>query len=353
MNIHKLTNSHIKGVVLEEVDKNDSIAGTELSISERVELPSESEIAKRKETARELTQSIAKWQETKEKIVFGFLLLSSLVPIVTTIGIILSLLIETIAFFKEVSIIEFVTSTQWTPLFIPKHFGIAPLLAGTLLITFLGILIAIPIGLGAAVYLSEYASERARKILKPFLEILAGIPTVVYGYIALLFFTPLLRMIFPDMNIFNALSASIAVGIMVLPMIASLSEDAIYAVPRSLREGAYALGANKHEVIGRIVLPSAKSGIIASFILAISRAVGETMIVALAAGSTPNLTLNPLESVQTITAYIVQVSLGDTPYGSLEYKTIFAAGSVLFLLTFAINMLARKFIVGRGRIING
>lgn len=335
-------------------EKLDPIEEPVISLTtEGAELMIDPEIPAMDSTVNELTQSIARSQMIKEKAVFMFLFACSIVPIVTTIGIILSLAVETVSFFKEVSIVEFVTSTKWTPLFIPKNFGIAPLLAGTLLITFLGLLIAVPIGLGAAIYLSEYASERSRRILKPFLEILAGIPTVVYGYIALLFFTPILRNFFPDMNIFNALSASIAVGIMVLPMIASLSEDAIYAVPRSLREGAYALGSNKHEVIGRIVLPSAKSGIIASFILAISRAVGETMIVALAAGSTPNLTLNPLESVQTITAYIVQVSLGDTPYGSLEYKTIFAAGSVLFLLTFAINMLARKFIVGRGRILNG
>lgn len=285
------------------------------------------------------------FRKLKEGSIFTFLFLCSLIPIITTIGIIASLTVETLSFFRDVSIVEFVTSTKWTPLFVPKNFGIAPLLLGTLLITAIGIMIAIPVGLGAAIYLSEYASPRTRKVLKPFLEILAGIPTVVYGYIALLFFTPLLKKILPGINVFNALSASIAIGIMVLPMIASLSEDALYAVPGSLREGAYALGSDKHEVIGRIVLPAARSGIMASIILAISRAVGETMIVVIAAGSTPNLTINPLESIQTITAYIVQVSLGDTPYGSLEYKTIFAAGMVLFLLTFVINMIARRVVL--------
>lgn len=284
------------------------------------------------------------FRKVKESSIYLFLFLCSLIPIITTVGIIASLSIETLSFFREVSIIEFITSTKWTPLFIPKNFGIAPLLAGTLLVTILGIIIAIPIGLGSAIYLSEYASSRTRKILKPFLEVLAGIPTIVYGYIALLFFTPILQKIFPEMSVFNALSASIAVGIMVLPMIASLSEDAFYSVPDSLKEGAYALGSEKYEVISRIVFPAARSGVVASIILAISRAVGETMIVVIAAGSTPNLTLNPLESVQTITAYIVQVSLGDTPYGSLEYKTIFAAGMVLFLLTYAINMLARRIV---------
>lgn len=291
-----------------------------------------------------ISKALNKTQKIKEKIIFVFLFLCSLVPIITTIGIIASLFAETISFFREVSIIEFFTSTKWTPLFIPKNFGIAPLLAGTLLVTAIGIILAIPIGLGSAIYLSEYSSARTRKILKPLLEILAGIPTVVYGYIALLFFTPLLKKVFLDISIFNALSASIAIGIMVLPMIASLSEDALYAVSDSLKEGAYALGSSKHEVIGRIVIPSARSGIVASIILAVSRAVGETMIVVIAAGSTPNLTINPLESIQTITAYIVQVSLGDTPYGSIEYKTIFAAGMVLFLLTFAINMFARRFV---------
>lgn len=279
-------------------------------------------------------------QKLKENFIHIFLVVCSIIPIVVTIGIILSLAFETFNFFKDVSVIDFLTDTKWTPLFIPKHFGILPLLSGTLLITFWSMVIAAPLGLGSAIYLSEYASKRTKNIVKPLLEVLAGIPSVVYGYTALLLFTPYLMKIFPQANIFNALSASIALGIMIIPLVASISEDALSAVPKSFRDGAYALGANKFETITKIVIPAASSGIIASFFLAISRAIGETMIVTLAAGSTPNLTLNPLESIQTVTAYIVQVSLGDTPYGSIEYKTIFAAGTVLFILTLSINLLA-------------
>lgn len=270
--------------------------------------------------------------------------MSSVVPIFTTFGIVFTLLFETISFFGKVSIVEFLTGTQWTPLFIPQHFGILPLLSGTFLVTLGAMIVAIPLGLGAAIYLSEYASNKSRLILKPFLEILAGIPTVVYGYAALLIITPILRKFFPQTNIFNAASASIAVGIMIIPMIASLSEDALSAVPKYFRDGAYALGAHKYEVTTKVVVPAAYSGIIASFFLALSRAIGETMIVVIAAGSTPNLTLNPLESIQTITGYIVQVSLGDTPFGSLIFQTIFAAGMLLFVLTMAINIVANQII---------
>lgn len=284
----------------------------------------------------------------KEGIIHFFLILCSLVPIVTTIGIILSLIVETVSFFLEVSPINFFTGTQWAPLFIPRRFGILPLLSGTFLVTLGAIIIAIPVGLGSAVYLSEYASQRTHMVAKPLIEVLAGVPTVVYGYFALLTITPLLKMFLPQTNIFNGASAAIAMGIMIIPMVASLSEDAMMAVPSSLREGAYALGANKFEVATGVVIPAALSGITASFILALSRAIGETMIVAIAAGATPRLTLNPLESIQTITAYIVQVSLGDTPYGSIAFKTIFAAASVLFVLTMVVNILA-DFLVRRRR----
>ncbi len=262
----------------------------------------------------------------------------SMVSIFTTLGIVAVLLIEALGFFAEVSPIEFLTGTKWTPLFQPQNFGVLPLLSGSLLIAFGAAAVALPLGLLSAIYLSEYAHPRARGIIKPALEILAGIPTVVYGYFALTFVTPMLRLVWPGTEIFNALSASIVMGIMIIPMVSSLSEDALSAVPRALREGAYALGATKFEVAVRTVVPAALSGIIASFILAISRAIGETMIVAIAAGATPKLTLNPLESVQTMTAYIAQVSLGEVPHGTLEYKTIFAVGLTLFLITLLMNL---------------
>jgi phosphate transport system permease protein len=248
------------------------------------------------------------------------------------------LLFEGIGFFRHVSPIEFLTGTTWTPLFRPQHFGVLPLLSGSLLIALGAAVVALPLGLLCAIYLSEYAHPRARAIIKPALEVLAGIPTVVYGYFALTFVTPLLRQLWPQTEIFNALSASIVMGIMIVPMVSSLSEDALSAVPRSLREGAYALGATKFEVAGRTVVPAALSGIIASFILAISRAIGETMIVTIAAGATPKLTLNPLESVQTMTAYIAQVSLGEVPHGTVEYRTIFAVGLALFAVTLLMNL---------------
>ena len=277
----------------------------------------------------------------REWIVEKLLFFAAVVSVFTTLAILAVLLFEAVGFFGEVSIVDFFTGTKWTPLFRDQHFGVLPLVWGTLLVTAIALGVAVPIGLGSAIFLSEYAPEKLRKTIKPLLEILAGIPTVVYGYFALTFVTPLLQVIFPEMIIFNALSAGLVMGVMIIPMVASLSEDAMMAVPQSFREGAYALGARRHEVALRIVVPSALSGIIASFILAISRAVGETMIVSIAAGSTPKLTLNPLESIQTMTGYITQISLGEAPFGSLEYKTIFSVGLTLFLMTLAINLVGQ------------
>jgi phosphate transport system permease protein len=277
----------------------------------------------------------------KEEIIKNLLFLSALISIFTTIGIILVLLRETIAFFDVVSIKQFLTDTRWTPLYKPSHFGVWPLINGTLMVAVGAGIIALPIGLASAIYLSEYSSSRTRGIIKPALEILAGIPTVVYGYFAISFITPVIKEFFPDANFFNAASASIVVGIMILPMVSSLSEDAMRSVPRSLREGAYALGSTKLEVSTKVVVPAALSGILASFMLALSRAVGETMAVTIAAGATPRLTLNFLESIQTMTAYIVQVSLGDTPHGSIEYTSIFAVGMVLFLITLSMNIISQ------------
>ncbi len=270
-----------------------------------------------------------------EKLLFG----SALLSVFTTLGILGLFVFEAFDFFGEVSIVEFLTGTLWTPLFEPKHFGVLPLVAGTLMVTAIALFVAVPIGLLTAVFLSEYASERLRRMLKPVLEVLAGIPTVVYGYFALTYVTPLLRLVFPEIIVFNALSAGLVMGIMIIPMVSSLSEDAMIAVPKSLREGAYALGSQKHEVALKIVFPSALSGIIASVILAISRAIGETMIVSIAAGSTPRFTLNPLESIQTMTGYITQISLGEAPFGSIEYNTIFAVGLTLFVMVIIVNTL--------------
>ena len=277
----------------------------------------------------------------QERIARSILFVFSTVSILTTVGIVSVLLFEAIQFFQEVSPIEFLTGTRWTPLFASKHFGVLPLVTGTLLVAFLSMLVALPLGLLSAIYLSEYAPSKLRQVVKPVLEILAGIPTVVYGYFALLFVTPLLRMISEDIAVFNALSASIVMGIMILPMVSSLSEDAMTAVPNSLREGAYALGATKLEVATRVVVPSALSGIAASFILATSRAIGETMIVTIAAGQNPNFTLNPFVPIETMTAYIVQVSLGDAPAGTLEFKTIFAVALTLFCITLIMNLLSQ------------
>jgi phosphate transport system permease protein len=272
-----------------------------------------------------------------EKIIESFLWLSAVITVLITAGIIWVLLSESIAFFREVSIVEFLTATQWTPLFAQKQFGIMPLLAGTLLTTAIAIAVALPIGLTIAVYLNEYAPARLKQTVKPMLEVLATIPTVVYGFFALTVVTPFLQTIIPGLAGFNALSAGMVMGIMIIPMISSLSEDAISAVPRSLREAAYGMGSTRLQTAFKVMVPAASSGIIVSVILAISRAVGETMIVAIAAGQQPRLTLDPTVPIETLTTYIVQVSLGDVPHGSLEYRTIFAAGIVLFIFTFGLN----------------
>ena len=279
---------------------------------------------------------------THERAIEALLLGCGLISIVTTAAIVGVLALETYEFFCEVSIRDFLFDTQWTPLFADKHFGIWPLLAGTMLTAVIAIMVALPFGLFAAIYLAEFASPRARKILKPTLELLAGVPTIVYGYFALVALTPLLQRFLPDLAGFNALSPGIAMGVMIIPMISSLSEDAIHAVPRVLREGAYALGAGRIQTIFRVVLPTALSGIAAAVVLAISRAVGETMIVAIAAGQQPRLTLDPRVPIETMTAYIVQVGLGDTPTGTIEYKTIFAVGTTLFVVTFLINLVSQR-----------
>jgi phosphate transport system permease protein len=266
------------------------------------------------------------------------------ISVATTIGIVLTLIFETVEFFQEVSLWQFLTDRQWTPLFTNAQFGIFVLISATFLTSAIAIAVALPIGLLAAICLSEYAPSRVRRWLKPALEILAGVPSVVFGYFALLLVTPFLQRFIPGLQGFNALSAGLVLGISIIPLVASLSEDAIYSVPRSLRNGAYALGATKREVILSVVLPAALSGIVASFILSISRAVGETMIVTIAAGQNPTLALNPLVPVQTMTAYIVQVSLGDTPAGSLAYKTIFVVGMTLFLITLVLNIFSFWFV---------
>ena len=279
-------------------------------------------------------------QKIKEWFIEKALFLSAFFSVFITIGIVGVLIFETFGFFKVVSIFDFLTDTQWTPLFSEKHFGILPLFAGTFLTTIIAMAVSLPIGVVTAIYLSEYSSGKVRGVVKPILEVLAAVPTVVYGYFALLFVTPLLQRIIPDMSGFNSLAPGIVMGIMIIPIISSLSEDAMHAVPMSLREGALALGSTKFQVALKVVLPAALSGIASSFILGISRAVGETMIVAIAAGQQPRLTLNPLVPIETVTAYIVQVSLGDTPTGTIEYSTIFAAGMSLFIVTFVLNIVS-------------
>jgi phosphate transport system permease protein len=276
----------------------------------------------------------------KEKIIEGLLFFCGAIGVLTTIGIIWVLLSESVEFFKYVSIIDFLTDTQWTPLFADKHFGILPLVTGTLLTTLIAIAVSLPLGLSIAIYLNEYAPKKFRYYIKPILEILAAIPTVVYGYFALTVVTPLLQKIFTDMSGFNAMSAGIVMGIMIIPMISSLSEDALFAVPKSLREASYGMGATRFQTSFRVLVPAASSGIVVSVILAISRAVGETMIVAIAAGQQPRLTFDPTVPIETITTYIVQVSMGDVARGSIEYQTIFAAGITLFALTFLLNNLS-------------
>lgn len=262
-----------------------------------------------------------------------------LISLFTTAGILYSLLSQAIGFFFEVPLIDFLTGTRWAPILKPQAYGVLPLVCGTLLVAAIAAVVALPIGLATAIFLSEYAPDKIRRILKPLLEILAGVPTVVYGYFALTFVTPQLQKLVPDMLVFNALSAGLVMGIMIIPMVSSLSEDAMLAVPRSLRYAAYALGSTRLEVSLKVVVPAALSGIIASFIIAISRAIGETMLVTLAAGATPRMTFNVFDSIQTMTAYIVQLSLGEAPHGSLEYNTIFAVGLLLFFMTLIMNVI--------------
>lgn len=275
-----------------------------------------------------------------EGILRLLLQISALVSIATTIAIIAVLTGEAFAFFREVGLARFFLDTQWTPVFVDKHFGIWPLVTGTVMTSTIALVVALPLGLMSAIYLSEYASARMRAVLKPILEVLAGVPTVVYGYFALLFITPLLQKVIPNLAGFNAISPGIVMGVMILPLVASLSEDALHTVPQAIREAAYGLGATKMEVATQVVVPAALSGIAASFILAMSRAVGETMIVAVAAGQRPVLTFDPRGPIQTMTAYIVQISLGDTPVNSLEYRTLFAVGFMLFLITLVLNLIS-------------
>lgn len=277
-----------------------------------------------------------------ERLIGALLFASGALSIVATVGIVVVLLTESLGFFAEVSPVEFLAGTRWSPDLVPRSFGILPLVNGTLLVAAGAALIALPVGLATAIYLSEFASIRTKRTVKPALEILAGIPTVVYGYFAVILVTPVLRTLFPGVGVFNAASAAIVVGIMILPMVSSLSEDALSAVPGSLREAAYGVGATRFEVATRIVVPAGLPGIAASFILAISRAIAETIVVTLAAGATPGMTLDLLQSVQTMTAYIVQVSLGDAPSGSIEYRTLFAVGLLLFLITLALNLLSQR-----------
>ncbi|MDB4034644.1 phosphate ABC transporter permease subunit PstC [Pseudomonadales bacterium] len=283
-----------------------------------------------------------------EKVLRWLFFACAAISVLTTLAVVGVLSVETFYFFQQVPASDFLFGTRWTPLLEPKSYGILPLLFGTTLIVIGAAIVALPVGLACAIYLSEYAGNRTRDLVKPILEILAGIPTIVYGFFAITFVTPILRTLIPSTEVFNAASAGIVVGIMVLPMVASLCDDALRAVPNALRDGAYSLGATSFEVTARIVVPASLSGIFAAFVLAISRAIGETMAVTLAAGATPNLTLNPLESIQTMTAYIVQVSLGDTPAGTLSYQTLFAVGAVLFSMTLVLNLIANA-IIGRYR----
>ena len=281
----------------------------------------------------------------KERVIEFVLMLAALSAVLTTFAIVGVLVVESLAFFEYVSIIDFLTDTQWTPLFEDAHYGILPLISGTLTTSAIALCVAIPLGTVGAIYLSEFASHKVREVVKPILELLVGVPTVVFGYFALLFVTPHLQKIIPDLPGFNMLGPGLVMGIMIIPYISSVAEDAMRAVPMSMREGSYAMGATRFQTAIKVVTPAAISGIIAAYILAISRAVGETMVVAVAAGQQPNLTFNPMESAATITTYIVQVALGDLPHGSIGYQSIFAAGLVLMLMTLSFNILghmARK-----------
>ncbi|CAN5591668.1 phosphate ABC transporter permease subunit PstC [soil metagenome] len=299
----------------------------------------------------DLWRGPSRLQNYKELLIRGLLATCAYISILTTVGIVFVLVYEASKFFREISVFRFLTSTNWSAQFADPEFGIIVLANATLVITGIALLVALPIGLGAAIFLSDYASTRLRKVLKPILEILAGVPTIVYGFFALTFVTPLLKgdviswfAPISSLGTFNALSAGLVMGVMIIPTVASVSEDALYAVPRGLREGAYALGATKYETVTKVVVPAALSGITAAFILGMSRAIGETMIVAVAAGNLPNLSWNPTESMQTMTAYIVNVASGENPAGTLQYQTIFAVGLTLFLMTLALNVISHFFV---------
>src|SRR5688500_9207655 len=286
----------------------------------------------------------ARRRRVGEDVVKGVLAVCALISVATTVGIVVALFAPAFEFFREVSIVDFLTGTEWTPLFEPAHFGVLQLVGGTLLVTGVAALVALPLGLGAAIYLSEYASDRTRGLLKPALELLAGIPTIVFGYFALTFMTPLLRDLGIHVDVFNTLSAGLVMGVYLIPTVASLSEDAMGAVPRDLRDGAYALGSTKVQVATRIVVPAAVSGIVASFVLGISRAIGETMIVLVAMGQQPNLSFDPRDAAEAMTAFIAATGAGDVPTGSIEYKTIFAVGATLFVLTLVMNVFAIRLV---------
>jgi phosphate transport system permease protein len=277
-----------------------------------------------------------------ERIIEIGLLLCGILSVLTTIGVLSVLAFETVSFFSEVSFAEFFADTRWTPLFANKHFGVWPLVTGTLVTSAIAVAVALPLGLMAAIYLSEFAGPRSRAVVKPTLELLAGVPTIVYGYFALVFLTPILQKVVPNLEGFNALSPGLIMGIMIMPMISSLSEDALHAVPNALREGAYGLGASKLSTIFRVVVPAARSGVVAAVTLAVSRAIGETMIVTIAGGAQPTFTFDPRGAIETMTAFIISVSKGDTPTGTIEYKTIFAVASMLFLMTFVMNAITQR-----------
>ncbi len=278
------------------------------------------------------------WRHTKEGLIEFLLFLAALSAVATTVAIVAILVYESIAFFKHVPLLDFLTDTQWTPLFSDAHYGILPLLSGTLMVALVALSIAVPLGTITAIYLSEFAPHKVREVVKPVLELLEGVPTVVYGYFALLFVTPLLQKFLPNLPGFSILSAGLVIGVMIIPYVSSVAEDAMRAVPMHIREGAYAMGSTRLQTALRVVAPAAISGIVAAYILGISRAVGETMVVAIAAGLQPNLTWNPMEPAATITTYIVQVSLGDLPHDSIGYQTIFAAGLTLLLITLLFNI---------------
>ena len=303
------------------------MSGTAATTLDRAMSPSQSRLAHRAS------------RHVKEKIIEAILFLAALVSVFTTLGIVYILISESVVFFSHVPILDFLTDTQWTPLFDDAHFGIMVLLSGTLVSSAVALLVAIPLGTVIAVFLSEFAGPRLRETVKPMLELLSGVPTIVYGYFALLFVTPLLQKLYPELPGFNLLSAGLVMGIMIIPTVSSIAEDAMRAVPMTLREGSYAMGATRFQTATRVVVPAAFSGIMAAYILGISRAVGETMILAVAAGMQPNLTWNPAEPAATITAFIVQVALGDLPHGSIGYQTIFAAGLTLMLITLLFNII--------------